>query len=62
MTLCKRGSSSICILLHIVPGAKSIGHHGTGHDDDGSHLGLIQLDLSAKGLDGCDGTDQTFGI
>ncbi len=48
--------------LHVVPGAESIGRDGTRHDDDGSHLGLIQLDLSTKGFEGRDGVNQTFGV
>ena len=70
-TLRRRGSGSTHILfhcrgyallgwarLHIVPGAKSVGLDRTRHDDDESHLGLIQLDLSTKGVEGHDGTDQ----
>ncbi len=74
-TLGRRGSGGFRLLRHrggytvlgwarlrVVPGAESIGRDGNRHDDDGSHLGLIQLDLSMKGFEGRDGVNQAFGV
>ncbi len=75
MTLGRRGSGGFCLLRHcggytvlgwarlrVVPGAEIIGRDGTRHDDDGNHLGLVQLDLSTKGCEGHDGVNQTLGV
>jgi hypothetical protein len=76
MPLHRRGSGSIQIFFHrrqyailgcwarlgVVPCSESVCCDGTRHDDDRSHLGLIQLDLSTKRLENYDGTDQPFSV
>ena len=74
-TLHRWGSGSIHSLFHrhqsaslgwarlgVVPHTESVCCDGTRDDDDRSHLGLIQLDLSMKSLESCDGADQPFSV
>ena len=48
--------------LRVIPSINSVGGDGTRHDDNGSHLSLIQLDLGAKRLESRDGADQSLGV
>ena len=48
--------------LRVIPSVDSIGGNRTLHDDDRSHLSLIQLDLSAKFPEGRDGVDQYLDV
>ncbi len=48
--------------MGVVPGAEGVSHDGTRHDDDGSHLSLIRLNLNTTGLEGHNGANQPLGV
>jgi hypothetical protein len=48
--------------LCVITSVDSVGGNRTWHDDDRSHLSLIQLDLSTKCPEGHDGVNQSLGV
>ncbi len=48
--------------LRVIPSVDSVGGNGAWHDDDVSHLSLIQLDLSAKRPQSRDGIDHALCV